>query len=298
MNEDQIILTLTAARLPKLKPHEKTFLCTYFYDNPSDFFSADFLEIETLVGRPLPQSWNSALLREQAENDALLAKKRGISFVSYLESGYPPQLREIFDPPPVLFYRGRLPRPTLPHVAIVGTRKPTGAGVSSAFNIARELGAFGFPVVSGLALGIDAMAHKGCVEGGGTTLAVLASSPDEVYPKTNRRLAQRILETGGGLLSEYAPGTKPDIWRFPARNRLISGLARGVLIIEAPEKSGALITARFAAEQNRDLFVTRLSLDSPRGRGCVKLAEDGARTINGAGDILCEWGWAQAESSP
>ncbi|MDR0785533.1 MAG: DNA-processing protein DprA [Treponema sp.] len=291
MNENQIILTLATTRLPGLKPNEKVLLCNHFADSPSEFFSTDFLEIETLLGRPLRKSWSLDQVREQAENDALLAKKRGVSFVSCLEPEYPPQLREIFDPPPVLFYRGKLSRPTLPHIAIVGTRKPTGVGVSTAFDIAREFGKLGFPVVSGLALGIDAIAHKGCVEGDGTTLAVLGSSPDEMYPKANRRLAQRILEAGGGILSEYPPGTKPDIWRFPARNRIISGLARGVLVIEAPQKSGALITARFAAEQNRDLFVTRLSLSSPRGAGCAKLAEDGVRTVAGAEDILREWGF-------
>ncbi|MDR0644948.1 MAG: DNA-processing protein DprA [Treponema sp.] len=297
MNENQRILALTIARLPGLKPNEKVFLCRHFADVPSEFFSGGFLAIDSLIERPLSKRqlstpWNIDELREKAENDALLAKKWGVSFVFCFESAYPPQLLEIFDPPPVIFYRGGLPDPTLPHIAIVGTRKPTGAGVSAAFNFAREFGRLGFPVVSGLALGIDAIAHKGCVESGGRTFAVLGSSPDEVYPKTNRMLAQRILDTGGGLLSEYPPGTKPNAWQFPARNRLIAGLARGVLIIEAPEKSGALITARFAAEQNRDLFVTRLSLNSSRGTGCVKLAEDGVKAVASAEDILQEWGWS------
>ncbi|MDR1126747.1 MAG: DNA-processing protein DprA [Treponema sp.] len=294
MNESQRILALTIARLPGLKPHEKILLCKRFADSPSEFFSAGFLEVEFLIGRPSSKPWNIAQLQEQAEHDALLAKRRGVSFVSCLEPEYPPQLLEIFSPPPVLFYRGKLSDPTLPHIAIVGTRKPTGVGVSTAFNLARDFGRLGFPVVSGLALGIDAIAHKGCVEGGGTTFAVLGSSPDEVYPKTNRILAQRILETGGGILSEYPPETKPSAWQFPARNRLISGLARGVLIIEAPEKSGALITARFAMEQNRDLFVARSSLDSPCGMGCVKLAEDGVKAVSSVEDILWEWGWSSS----
>jgi DNA processing protein len=295
MNENQRVLTLTIARLPRLKPNEKVFLCRRFADNPTEFFSTDFWEIEFLIGRSISKPWNLGQVQDQAESDALLAKKRGVSFVSCLEPEYPPQLLEIFAPPPVLFYRGKLSDSTIPHIAIVGTRQPTGVGVYTAFNIAREFGGLGFPVVSGLALGIDAMAHKGCVEGGGAAVAVLGSSPDEVYPKTNRVLAQRILERGGGLLSEYPPGTKPATWQFPARNRLISGLARGVLIVEAPERSGALITARFAMEHNRDLFVARSSLNSMRGLGCVKLAEDGVRVISSAEDVLREWGWAAAK---
>jgi DNA processing protein len=297
MSESQRVLTLTIARLPGLKPNEKVSLCKYFADNPSKFFSAGSWEIEFLIGRSFPKPLNVEQAQEQAENDASLAKRRGISFVSCLEPEYPPQLLEIFAPPPALFYRGKLSDPTLPHIAIVGTRQPTGTGVATAFNIARDFGKLGFPVVSGLALGIDAIAHKGCVEGCGTTFAILASGPDEVYPKTNRSLAQRILETGGGILSEYPPGTKPALWQFPARNRIISGLARGALIVEAPERSGALITARFAMEQNRDLFVTRSSLNSVRGAGCAKLAQDGVRAVSSAEDILHEWGWASTKSS-
>jgi DNA processing protein len=142
-------------------------------------------------------------------------------------------------------------------------------------------------VVSGLALGIDAMAHRGNVEGGAPTVAVLGCGPDMVYPHSNRPLARRILETGGIVLSEYPPGTRPYKGNFPARNRIISGLARGVVSVEAPEKSGALITARFAADQNRDLWVDKAGL--PRGAGTARLAEEGAKVISSARDILAEW---------
>jgi DNA processing protein len=148
----------------------------------------------------------------------------------------------------------------------------------------------GLPVVSGLALGIDAMAHRGNLEGGAPTVAVLGSGLDMLYPASNRPLARRVLENGGLLLSEYPPGTGPFKWNFPARNRIISALARGVVIVEAPLKSGALITARFAIEQNRDLWVASAGTVSPLGEGTAKLAEEGAPVIKSGCDILEEWG--------
>jgi DNA processing protein len=152
-------------------------------------------------------------------------------------------------------------------------------------------------VISGLALGIDAMAHRGSLEGGAPTIAVLGSGVDAIYPVSNRSLARRILENGGVILSEYPPGTSPMKWHFPARNRIISALARGVLIVEAPAKSGALITAQFALEQNRDLWVASSGavagnphgVFSAYGEGTRKLAADGARIIYSASDILDEW---------
>jgi DNA processing protein len=168
--------------------------------------------------------------------------------------------------------------------------------MTQAYDISRALGKAGVPVISGLALGIDAMAHRGNLEGGAPTVAVLGSGLDEVYPGSNRPLARRIVEQGGVLVSEYPPGTLPRKWHFPARNRIISAFARGVLIIEAPRNSGALITARFALEQGRDLWVGSAGLVtgpetfSPLGEGTRKLVEEGARVIASAGDILAEWG--------
>ncbi|MCL2473123.1 MAG: DNA-protecting protein DprA, partial [Treponema sp.] len=158
--------------------------------------------------------------------------------------------------------------------------------------LGRELGEAGINVVSGLALGIDAMAHRGNIEGRAHTVAVLGSSPDLVYSASNRELARRILETGGLLLSEYPPGTRPLKWHFPERNRIISALARGTVIVEAPEKSGALITARFAIEQDRDLWVDRVGVSSKLGGGTARLAEEGAGLISSAADILAEWNMA------
>ncbi|MDR2102931.1 MAG: DNA-processing protein DprA, partial [Treponema sp.] len=248
-------------------------------------------DIEKIINRPMARYfWNMEDIRFQAEQDAATARLRGIAYVPIASADYPPLLREIWDPPALLFYRGILPPPDKPLAAIVGTRRPTPQGLAQAYDIARDIAAEGIPVVSGLALGIDAMAHRGALDGGAPTLAVLGSALDQVYPSSNRILARRILEAGGGLLSEYPPGVGPARWRFPARNRIISGLARGSLIVEAPARSGSLITARFALEQGRDLWVSRAGILSSQGEGCRNLAEEGAGIIASAGEILKEWG--------
>jgi DNA processing protein len=251
-------------------------------------------DIEKICGRPegmkdrLP--WNMDQVRSLAEKDEKAARRRGMDWVSWASAAYPPLLREIFDPPALLFYRGTLPGPDSPLAAVVGTRHPSAGALAQAWDIGKGLGALGIPVVSGLALGIDAMAHRGCVEGGGRTAAVLGSGCDEIYPASNRMLARRIVENGGVLLSEYPPGTGPRKWHFPARNRIIAGLCRGVLVVEAPASSGALITARFALEQNRDLWVASSGAAASRfGEGTAKLAAGGAKVIHTVEDILEDW---------
>jgi DNA processing protein len=250
-----------------------------------------------MLKRPLKIPWTMDQLRAQAERDAALARLRGIGYLSYGDSGYPPLLRELFDPPALLFYRGMLPNPERPMMAVVGTRRPSSLAAAQAYELGRELARGGMPVVSGLALGIDALAHRGNLEGGAPTVAVLGSGLDQVYPASNRGLARRILETGGVLLSEYAPGTEPFKWNFPARNRIISGLARGVLIVEAPERSGALITAQFALEQGRDLLVASSGISTSPGAGTRKLADEGARVIHHAAEIFEDWGMAYPEDT-
>ena len=203
---------------------------------------------------------------------------------------YPPLLREIYDPPAVLYCRGRLPDPEKPAIALVGTRHPSAAASMQALALGREFARCGITVISGLALGIDALSHRGCLEAGGITAAVLGSSVDQVFPASNRDLARRILLTGGSLISEYDPGTTPRKSYYPQRNRIISGLARATVIVEAPVKSGALHTARFALEQGRDLFVAAAGIASPLGEGTRRLAKDGCPVISRAAEVLIEWG--------
>ena len=283
------LLDLIICRIPALKAKERAELAKK-YDSEDDFPVLSKKDIENLVGRILKGPfWTIDEIRLQAEKDAAQTRKLGIKMVHWREDTYPPLLREISDPPVVLFYRGALPNPEKPLVAVVGTRKPSSRGRVRAFELGRDLGKEGFPVVSGLALGIDAMAHRGNIEAGAPTVAVLGSGPDMVYPHSNRDLARRILETGGLILSEYPPGTGPFRWNFPARNRIISGMARGTVVVEAPEKSGALITAGFARDEGRDLWMDAVGLNSKRGGGMAKFAEEGVMLLSSVQDILAEW---------
>jgi DNA processing protein len=287
--DERGLLDLMITRLNDLSAREKLLLCESF-DTERDLIIKTRFDIETIIGRRLPAWPNIDSIRFLAEHDVSAAKLRGINWVSWHSPAYPPLLREIYDPPVLLFFRGKLPNPSSPLAAIVGTRKPSPQAAAQAFDIARDLARNGISVVSGLALGIDAMAHRGNIEGGASTVAVMGSGLDEVYPSSNRMLARRVLETGGTLISEYPPGTAPRKWHFPARNRIISGLSRGVLIVEAPEKSGALITAHFALEHNRELWVASAGVGDGGGRmGTAKLIEDGAGIIYCASDILRAW---------
>jgi DNA processing protein len=303
------LLDLIIVRLPGLLPLDRVILRRRF-DREEDLAANTKEDFERLLRHKIKGFWNMDRIRMQAERDARAARVQGIGWVSCVSGEYPPLLREIYDPPAVLFFRGRLPDSGKPLAAVVGTRRPSSAAAAQAYDICRELGRQGIAVVSGLALGIDAMAHRGNLEGGGATVAVLGSGADEIYPSSNRSLAGRILESGGVILSEYPPGTGPRKWNFPARNRIISALARGTLIVEAPERSGALITARFALEQGRDLWVASSGAAGmtaeggfagrgelaagfaiARRAGTIKLAEDGAGIVRSAADILREWNW-------
>ncbi len=288
MNE-RGLLDLALARIPQLKGVDRVGLARNLRSE-GDLTGLSRLDLERLVGHALGGGpWNPQALLEAARLDQAAAARLGIALVSIADSRYPPLLREMADPPLVLYYRGVLPDPERPLAAVVGTRKPSGAGSALAYRFAREFGAAGIPVVSGLALGIDAMAHRGNVEADAPSVAVLGSGLDGVYPASNRGLARRILQAGGALVSEYPPGTPPQKWHFPARNRIIAGLARATLVVEAPENSGALITAQFALDMGRDLWVSAVGLVSPAGAGSRALAEQGARTAGNAADITADW---------
>lgn len=200
---------------------------------------------------------------------------RGISFLTWLNDGYPRYLKEIAQPPPVLYYRGTLTPADDMAVAIVGTRNVTAYGKQITRDTAEYLAQNGVTVVSGLARGVDGLAHHAAIEAGGRTIAVLGSGVDVIYPPEHRHLAE-LIEQHGAILSDYAPGTKPDGINFPPRNRIISGLSRATVVIEAGEKSGALITAKFAVEQNREVFAVPGSVLSPMSRGTNDLIGEGA----------------------
>lgn len=211
--------------------------------------------------------------------------RAGVSVLTRADACYPRLLAQIPAPPPVLYLRGALVPEDEIAVAIVGTRRMTPYGQEMTTRLAGELAAAGVTIVSGLALGIDAVAHRAALAAGGRTVAVLGSGPDVVYPWQHRGLAERIVEQGA-VLADYPPGRKPDAQNFPARNRIVAGLSLAVVVVEAPARSGALITVDFAADQGRDVFAVPGSVLSDASAGCFRLLRDGARLVTSADDVL------------
>jgi DNA processing protein len=230
---------------------------------------------------------NVLKVRSSSALEATLARieGQGISVLTWEDETYPRRLREIAQPPPVLYLRGSLTAEDDWCVALVGTRRASAYGRQVTEEIASALARSGVTVVSGLARGVDACAHQAALDAGGRSLGVLGCGVDIVYPPENRRLFERMLAQGG-LISDYPPGTPPDAANFPPRNRIISGLGMAVVIIEAGESSGALITASFAAEQGREVFAVPGNITSPLSRGTNRLISDGAHPLLSPQNIL------------
>ena len=210
----------------------------------------------------------------------------GARIIRWTDEEYPVNLRQIADPPPYLYIRGKFSTSDPKIVAVVGARAASDAGRRMAQRLGLELAAKGFTVVSGLARGIDSEAHQGALDGRGSTVAVMGCGIDIIYPPENRKLAEAIVDGGGALISELPVGTPPIADNFPGRNRLISGLCLGVVIVEAAEKSGSLITARMALEQDRQVFAVPGSPLSGRSRGSNRLLKEGARLVECVEDVL------------
>ncbi|MGC9599060.1 MAG: DNA-processing protein DprA [Minisyncoccia bacterium] len=230
-----------------------------------------------------------------AETEWKNLARADVALVLFEHDSYPPPLREIDDHPFGIYLRGALPPQDAALFAIVGTRRATPEGKNIARRFARELAQCGFGIVSGLAFGIDAAAHEGCLDARGATIAVLAGGLHAVYPREHARLAEKILQSGGALVSEYPLGAPPYADRFLARNRIVSGLSRGVVIVEAPQGSGSLATARFALEQNRDVFVVPGSTVHPNFAGSHALIRQGATLTTSPEEIMESYGISPAE---
>ena len=226
------------------------------------------------------------------EDVARALAARDIRVTAWRDEDYPPLLKETANPPAVLFYKGSAPVWTRA-VAIVGARKATAYGVNAARHIAEGLAKEGVAIVSGGARGVDTVSHEGALAGGAPTAVVLACGLDVTYPPENRNLFQKVCEAGGTILSEYPLGTRPLGRQFPARNRIIAGMSRAVVVTEAAERSGSLITADFALEEGRDVFAVPGSIWSAMSRGTNHLIRSGAVCCTGAEDILSEYGWGQ-----
>ncbi len=246
------------------------------------------------------KAWQELSKMRQMGLDKVAAALRriGASVCVPGDEAFPEILNDIIDPPDLLFYKGTLGRDLGSAIAVVGSRRETRYGREQARRIARGLAENGVAVISGLARGIDTAAHLGALEGGGRTAAILGSGISNVYPPENRDLAGRIADSGGAVISEFAPGAEPMAYHFPFRNRLVSGLCQGTLLIEAREKSGTLITVGHALAQGREVFALPGQVDMPGSAVPHRLLREGARLVTCCEDILEDMGWAKPDRAP
>lgn len=286
MSETEDWVRLSRLELP---PRRANMLLDVF-GSPTGIFAASRDQLAEVPG--LASSTIDRVLSPPSDaevaRDLRWIEKHRVTLLPRSDPGYPARLREISDPPVLLYLRGSLADADQFAVALVGSRRSSHYGSDMAARLAREIAGYGFTVVSGLARGIDAAAHRGALEKG-RTLACLGCGLDTIYPPENTPLAVRVAEHGA-LITENPLGTGPDGWRFPARNRVISGLSLGVVVVEAPPTSGALITAEFALEQGREVMAVPGPADRPSSRGCHRLIKEGAKLVETAEDILVEFG--------
>lgn len=236
-------------------------------------------------------SWN-------LEEEKTLMERLGVEAVDWEDEHYPAKLKEIYDPPLVLYYRGNLDAVGSLSIGVVGSRRTSYYGMEMAKKLSYQMAYAGLTVTSGLARGIDTAAHQGALAAKGKTAAVFGCSLDRVYPSENEALADRIVQDGGVLISEFPLGTPPDRQTFPMRNRIVSGLSGGVLVVEAGKSSGALITAQMAADQGRTVFAVPGRIDQSYSQGCHMLIKEGAKLVESVEDILDEFSLLFQDQGP
>jgi DNA processing protein len=259
------------------------------FADPAAVFRASAAELAEIEGLHREVIHSIANFNDWAEIDKEIQRARaaGIKMIPFSDAAYPASLRVIADPPPLLYVKGELRDNDSKAIAIVGSRSASDYGRRIARDLARGLASFGFTVVSGMARGIDGMAHESALQAGGRTLAVLGSGVDRAYPPEHEMLYRRISDSGA-VISELPMGARPIAFNFPARNRLISGLSLGVVVVEATEKSGSLITASLAAEQGREVFAVPGEAGASRSRGSHRLIRQGAKLVETVEDIIEE----------
>lgn len=259
------------------------------FADPAAVFRASAAELADIEGLHRELIHSIANFNDWAEihKEIQRARAAGIKLIPFSDAAYPGSLRAIADPPPLLYVKGELRDNDSKAIAIVGSRSASDYGRRIARDLARGLASFGFTVVSGMARGIDGMAHESALQAGGRTLAVLGSGVDRAYPPEHEMLYRRISDSGA-VISELPMGARPIAFNFPARNRLISGLSLGVVVVEATEKSGSLITASLAAEQGREVFAVPGEAGASRSRGSHRLIRQGAKLVETVEDIIEE----------
>ncbi|HZV80715.1 MAG TPA: DNA-processing protein DprA [Geobacteraceae bacterium] len=258
------------------------------FGSPARVLAASFDELAAAkgVGPAAVASIRNHDYRRVAELEAEVFAKSGARLVTLLDDDYPSLLKEIPDPPPYLYLKGVLPEAGTA-IAVVGSRLASDYGLATTSRLSRELAEQGVTIISGLAQGVDAAAHRGALQVSGRTIGVLGCGIDQVYPPANRQLFREMAEHGA-IVSEFPMGTGPEAPNFPRRNRIISGLSRGVLVVEAAERSGSLITARFALEQGREVFAVPGNITHRASRGTNSLIKQGAKLVESVADILGE----------
>jgi DNA processing protein len=250
------------------------------YGTPERVFQASLTELEATGMRAVSaQSIATGKSLELAQQECEKAVEAGAKIISLSDPEYPPRLQEIYDPPVILFVKGSVETLVQPGIAMVGTRHPTPYGTGMAERLSIELAARGLVIISGLARGIDTASHRGAISAKGKTVAVLGTGIDVMYPKENTRLAEQIVALGGALISEFPVGTHPAPQNFPIRNRIISGMSVGVLVVEAAEYSGTRITSRCALEQNRDVYAVPGNVTNKNSWGPNTLIKQGAKLV-------------------
>ena len=297
LNSQELQYWVAFNQLSEFGPKRFSKLLSYFPSLETAWASAN----EELIKAGIEEKIAEKLAAKKSEIDPgkelQKADKLGLNIVTIKDENYPAKLKEISNPPPLLYCRGEIFKPQDEFaLAVVGTRKITPYGEQVTQDIVRELTQNGLCIVSGLALGIDSMAHKACIETQGRTLAVLGNGLDSIYPASNLPLARRILDTGGLIVSEFPLGTPSFKSNFPHRNRIISGLSLGTLVIEAAASSGSLITAGLALDQNREIFAVPGSINSSASKGPNKLIKQGAIPVTSAQDILQALNLEQAKN--
>ncbi len=267
------------------------------FKTPDNVFSASIRQLVQVEGieKTLALGIKKGGKADFVHSQLAKTKQHNVDLLTFWDTAFPKLLKQVNDPPLILFYRGNINCLENPAIGIVGTRIPSTYGKLMADKFARELAGQSVVVVSGLARGIDTIAHRATVRSSGQTVAVLGSGLDQIYPDENKKLAVEIIENGI-VLSEFPMGAKPDAPHFPRRNRIISGLSYGILVVEAGKKSGALITADFALEQNRDVFVVPGNINNPGSYGPNTLAQQGAKIILSVDDILEEIGQSKKQN--
>lgn len=275
------------------------------YGSPEAVFesSADEMVREGLLTAALAEKFKPSELMDNAQRELERAYRMGVEVITLVDKRYPPYLREIFAPPPLIFVRGDPAVLSRHSVAVVGARSPTAYGRAAAAKIVRELVEERFVIVSGLARGIDTEAHTAALNHGGTTVAVLGSGLDMVYPKSNEALCERIV-ANGAVVSEFSLGTNPEACNFPRRNRIISGCSAAAVVVEAGGKSGSLITARYALQQGREVCAVPGPINSAMSAGTFELLRDGATPVRSGHELaeslvtVSNPALAQADASP